>query len=32
MEYFAGKTMVNKKIFPDTNALADNINRAFRLC
>lgn len=34
MEYFAGKTMVNKKIFPDTNTLADNINinTAFRLC
>ena len=32
MEYFAGKTMVNKKIFPDTKTLADNISTAFRLC
>lgn len=32
MEYFAGKTSVNEKIFPKTNTLAQNIETAFRLC
>ena len=32
IEFFAGKTANNKKVFPDKNSLCKNIETAFRLC
>lgn len=32
MEFFAGKSAVNKKVFPDSMSLCQKIETAFRLC
>lgn len=32
VEFFAGKTAKNKKVFPEKNSLCKNIETAFRLC
>lgn len=32
IEFFAGKTADNKKVFPEKNSLCKNIETAFRLC
>ena len=32
IEFFAGKTANNKKVFPEKNSLCHNIETAFRLC